>query len=157
MKCYGEWQHLHIQGATSPSFDPESYQHLACTQCGLAFWRQRLLYRDSDPNDPERNVFCSRRCFQAFARIEWTGPANPSWRGGRPDHRGSTWREARRAALERDQYRCADCSATEPLVVHHLIPYEAFGGSPEANALDNLVTLCRACHLARHRDTAPWG
>lgn len=157
MACYGAWQKDHIRGAASPSFDPDSWKQWACAQCGLPFWRQRLADRQHDPDDDEALVFCSCACFQSFARLEWSGPGNPQWRGGHRDYRGPTWRAARRAALERDQYRCVDCSAEAPLVVHHVVPFEAFDGSPEANALDNLVTLCRACHLARHRSMAGWG
>jgi predicted HNH restriction endonuclease len=41
--------------------------------------------------------------------------------------------------------------------VHHIIPFRHFGieGYLAANALENLVSLCRACHMLREatRDT----
>lgn len=151
MPCYGAWQSRHIRGATAPSFDPERHVHLACAMCGAAFWRNRVEFLRKN----QELAFCSRQCFQSFARIEWTGQANPSWRGGRSYYRGPSWREARKLALERDSHRCVDCSSEGPLVVHHLVPFAACAESPEANALDNLVTLCRACHLERHRCMAP--
>lgn len=63
----------------------------------------------------------------------------------------------RLAALERDCYTCQDCGfAGQPgyaqgtLQVHHIKP-SRLGGS---NELDNLVTLCTACH--KKRDRAYW-
>ena len=71
--------------------------------------------------------------------------------------RGPNWREMRRRARERDGFRCRHCGAPErdnqEHDVHHLRPFRAFGYVPgandnylAANALSNLVTLCRACH-----------
>ena len=59
-------------------------------------------------------------------------------------------------ALERDGYRCVDCgtSASEKrprrLTVHHIDRTGRLG--PDANNdLANLISLCRRCHLNRHR------
>ena len=51
------------------------------------------------------------------------------------------WKRARRAALERDGYRCRKCGrAAGRFEVDHVVPLEA-GGAPYA--LDNLQSLCR--------------
>jgi DEAD/DEAH box helicase domain-containing protein len=74
-----------------------------------------------------------------------------------PNDYGPSWPAARRAARERDGFRCSHCGAPEPEGrehdVHHRIPFRSFGylaGRNEehvrANALDNLTTLCAACH-----------
>jgi DEAD/DEAH box helicase domain-containing protein len=74
-----------------------------------------------------------------------------------PNDYGPSWPAARRAARERDAFRCARCGAAERLRrehdVHHLVPFRSFGYIPgrndnhqTANALENLVTLCNACH-----------
>ncbi|MGD0807161.1 MAG: DEAD/DEAH box helicase [Anaerolineales bacterium] len=74
-----------------------------------------------------------------------------------PNDYGPSWPEARRAARERDGFRCAHCGAPEPEGrehdVHHRIPFRSFGYTPgrneehlRANALENLTTLCAACH-----------
>jgi DEAD/DEAH box helicase domain-containing protein len=73
-----------------------------------------------------------------------------------PNDYGPSWEAARRAARERDQFRCVRCGAPESLrehSVHHLVPFRSFryvAGVNEnhraANALDNLATLCSACH-----------
>lgn len=60
----------------------------------------------------------------------------------------------RRAVLARDGHRCTveGCHATHFLEVHHIVP-RARGGS---NALENLTTLCGACHRFHHeREGAP--
>lgn len=75
----------------------------------------------------------------------------------RPNEYGPNWTVQRQAALERDGNRCRTCGA-EPrpgqgLHVHHIRPFREYGYVPGqneayrlANVLDNLVTLCPACH-----------
>jgi DEAD/DEAH box helicase domain-containing protein len=74
-----------------------------------------------------------------------------------PNDYGPEWASARRAALARDGHRCRQCNAPEregrTHEVHHLRPFRDFGYLPgenrhdrPANALDNLLTLCPACH-----------
>lgn len=70
---------------------------------------------------------------------------------------GPNWPEQRDAARKRDRYRCRTCGMPErerrQHDVHHIRPYREFGYVPgqnqaylEANALDNLLTLCSRCH-----------
>ena len=70
---------------------------------------------------------------------------------------GPNWAEQRDAVRERDEYRCRQCGAPERANrhhdVHHVTPFRAFGYVPGvnqtyrlANQLDNLITLCPACH-----------
>jgi DEAD/DEAH box helicase domain-containing protein len=74
-----------------------------------------------------------------------------------PNDYGPDWPAARQAARRRDQYRCRQCGAPEKPgrahEVHHIQPFRDFGYRPDenrndrqANALDNLITLCAACH-----------
>lgn len=58
------------------------------------------------------------------------------------------WKAARREAFERDAFRCVRCGNAGRLEAHHRIPLEE-GGDPYA--LENLETLCRACHIRAHR------
>ncbi len=78
------------------------------------------------------------------------------WRSD-PNDYGPNWARQRDAARARDGYRCTVCGAPERAGrqhdVHHKRPFRAFGYVPgqndtylQANALDNLVTLCRTCH-----------
>ena len=74
-----------------------------------------------------------------------------------PNDYGPDWEKAREEILARDGQRCRKCGAGEPPGrshdVHHLRPFREFGyvrgvnrNDRLANALENLVTLCRACH-----------
>lgn len=76
----------------------------------------------------------------------------------------SAWHRARQRALQRDRYICQDCLARAKAlrragvktsmaiqaatVVHHIVPYEQ--DPQKALLADNLVSLCGACHNARH-------
>ncbi len=70
---------------------------------------------------------------------------------------GPGWKEQRRKARERDGFRCRQCGAPEgpgrEHDVHHIRPLREFlqlhgeDGRALANDLDNLITLCRCCHL----------
>lgn len=76
----------------------------------------------------------------------------------RPNDYGPNWTSQRRLALQRDRYRCRTCGldgAAEGalLHVHHVRPFREYGyvrgeneAYQQANQLDNLVTLCPACH-----------
>jgi DEAD/DEAH box helicase domain-containing protein len=77
----------------------------------------------------------------------------------RPNDYGPNWAEQRDQARARDSYCCTRCGAPERADrqhdVHHVQPFRDFGYIPgendayaEANRLENLVTLCRACHRA---------
>ena len=70
------------------------------------------------------------------------------WENDR-NYYGPNWKSQRQAALARDEYRCRFCGALEgehPHHVHHKTPFKAFPSPLEANRLDNLITLCPACH-----------
>ncbi len=69
---------------------------------------------------------------------------------------GPDWRRQRQRARERDEFRCRSCGAPESPNrehdVHHVrsireFGYGAVGDYAQANELDNLITLCRSCHL----------
>ena len=60
----------------------------------------------------------------------------------------------RESALIRDNYTCVECGAkgeSSTLIVHHK-DVTGRNKPKHNNSMDNLVTLCRACHLAEHRD-----
>ena len=64
-------------------------------------------------------------------------------------HLTGEWKQARKAAKDRDDWRCRECGKAGVLEVHH-IKHVRNGGTDE---LDNLTTLCRGCHIAKHRKT----
>jgi len=70
------------------------------------------------------------------------------WRN-EPNHYGPNWNLQRNLARKRDQYTCMMCGEPEKghaHHVHHKIPFRSFPSYLEANSLNNLVTLCPACH-----------
>ena len=52
-------------------------------------------------------------------------------------------------ALKRDSFKCCHCLKTEFLEVHHKIP--------NLEKLNNLITLCHACHKKEHNMAGCFG
>jgi len=70
------------------------------------------------------------------------------WRSD-PIQYGPNWERQRQLARQRDRYTCQACGAAEgrsPHHVHHKTPFRMFTSAAEANRLENLITLCPACH-----------
>ena len=63
--------------------------------------------------------------------------------------KGPRWERTRRAAFRRDGYRCRACGKPGRLEAHHEPPLED-GADPYD--LAGIVTLCRGCHIERHRE-----
>ena len=61
------------------------------------------------------------------------------------------WAAARRAALDRDGWRCQQCGRAGRLEVDHIRPI--FEGGP-VYELANLQALCVACHVRKSRADA---
>jgi 5-methylcytosine-specific restriction endonuclease McrA len=61
----------------------------------------------------------------------------------------------RETVLNRDGYKCVKCGETQQLVVHH-IDGNGRGSRNPNNSLDNLQTLCRACHAIEHFTLDKW-
>lgn len=62
---------------------------------------------------------------------------------------GPDWPAIRDAVRARDGHACQVCGLPEngrPHDVHHKAPFRSFASRQEANRLDNLITLCPACH-----------
>jgi len=51
-----------------------------------------------------------------------------------------------RQVLARDGWRCQNCGTARDLQVHHIQSRGQLGDDAE----ENLITLCAACHQARH-------
>jgi len=66
-----------------------------------------------------------------------------------PNDYGPAWSIQRKKALERDNYTCQVCGLRGPEMLHHVhhkTPFRMFPTAIAANSLENLVTLCPACH-----------
>jgi DEAD/DEAH box helicase domain-containing protein len=79
-----------------------------------------------------------------------------------PADYGPNWSARRDAARARDGYRCRHCGTAERQnrqhEVHHVTPFRVFSQVAvgddlyeQANALENLVTLCPVCHRRAER------
>lgn len=85
------------------------------------------------------------------------GSNNPAWRGGvTPErqalYKSREWKETIWRVWRRDNFQCQRCgigkTGKASLHAHHVA---SFADHPELRfALDNLVTLCRVCHLWVH-------
>jgi len=63
--------------------------------------------------------------------------------------------DAKHKALQRDGYCCQNCGVAVTASrshADHIKPVNRFANVPMANALENVQTLCRACHVMKHRD-----
>lgn len=112
---------------------------LKCAGCGKPFNRpQNQTHRS-------KGQFCSRACV-GLRR----GAKHPSWRGNRRHSRGTDWPEQAEKARMRDLHTCQVCGKPETkqqlLSVDHIVPFRMW----PANALVNLLTVCRApCHASK--------
>ncbi len=74
---------------------------------------------------------------------------NAAWSND-PNEYGSGWNLLRDLVRARDGYLCQACGAVEigsnQHHVHHKVPFRQFTFIVEANRMENLITLCPACH-----------
>lgn len=71
-------------------------------------------------------------------------------------YHSKAWRTLRREALQRDNYLCQEClkkgKITPAKTVHHIKPLRT--DKKDALSLDNLETVCNACHNELHPERA---
>jgi len=112
---------------------------LYCEWCGDEFRRKNAQLNS-------RN-FCSRECMGKWQSANVKGDKSPSWRGGYQPYYGEDWETRRKQAIKRDGRTCQCCGSSKRIEVHHIKPVRLFANPNDANALPNLITLCRACHV----------
>ena len=122
---------------------PKGSGQAVCFYCGRLFQAPVWVSRER-----LQVVFCGQACRKAWEEV----PEEDVLRlGGRPEHRGGDWEIWAKKARERDGFSCRGCGAVEEVLgkklhVHHIVPYRLFPLGREANRLDNLISLCPACH-----------
>jgi len=104
-----------------------------CNYCGDKFTIWKYDYKQG------LGKYCSNKCQGLDSRS-----SNPDMR------KGVEYREFRRSVLERDNYECVDCGASDNLHVHHVIPIKK--DDKKITDVDNGVTVCVSCHTDRHRE-----
>jgi hypothetical protein len=117
------------------------FHPLTCLNCKSLF---------EDPNWGRHRksgmIFCSLLCCNNYRK----GEKNPAWRGGHPSYYGPDWSRMRRETLQRDNHTCQRCKATPKgrrHDVHHIKPVVTFENPNDAHTIENLITLCRPCHM----------
>jgi len=124
--------------------NPLNYNPKPCPICGKIFTGVRK--------------FCSEICENENQAIQKIGKNNPNWVGGNNTfYYGANWDRQKRQAKKRDNYTCQKCGyefgGNRFLDVHHIIPFRLFDNYKLANKLDNLITLCRTCHIQTELET----
>jgi len=132
------------------------YATVECLYCNEEF--------EVRPARKDEAKFCSMECLGKWraenvrgenhplygkANEKMQGEKNPAWRGGYEPYYGENWHPQRRKALERDNHTCQVCGIEEDgreHDVHHITHRREFDTLEEANALGNLITLCKPCH-----------
>lgn len=61
--------------------------------------------------------------------------------------RGANHCKVQKMGKERDLFTCQICGSTNHVEGHHIFDYQ-YGG---AACVDNIITLCQACHKQVHR------
>lgn len=106
-----------------------------CEQCGT-----EMVVLKSD-RKRGRGRFCSETCLHIWMTLEEAPTYN------RP------WRSVRRRALERDDFSCQNCGTSKAELgqnpdVHHIEPVRTFDNHDEAHRLENVICLCKSCHIS---------
>lgn len=128
---------------------PENTVIKPCGWCGKPVERKK--YNTREVFGP----FCNHACYGQWRSANLAGENSPAWKGGYELWYEGNWKSQRAKARKRDNHTCQDCGVTEQswgykLDVHHIVDYDDFEDKKEANDLNNLVTLCRTCHVKRH-------
>ncbi|QLG63079.1 HNH endonuclease [Halorarum salinum] len=146
--CLGAWRSENRSGTESPLYNTVAVD---CEQCGTE------ILKPASRVDGRRH-FCDIHCHGEWISKNKSGENGTNWQGGHDRYYGPNWNEQRREARERDDYGCQSCGMSndehrdewgEDLHVHHITRFGAFDSYQKANRLNNLVTLCRSCHLGK--------
>lgn len=143
------WQTTpHVSGPDHPRWTGGPTER-ECTVCGSRVARYPSEFAS-------RIVLCGESCKRQWLSESFTGEGRPNWKGGGNEAYGRGWTEARRKALERDEFACQRCARGEDELgrnpdVHHIVTVRQFveaagADKTDAHVLRNLVTLCVACH-----------
>lgn len=123
-----------------------------CSFCG------EEIHKPPSRIDKYENVYCSHECANENRR----GDGSIHWKEGVYSLYTGGWGTHRREALERDQYRCRECGMSDAahhntydrqLEVHHITPLRTFDDPADAHYLDNLLTVCKECHMQIENET----
>ena len=113
-----------------------------CILCGKEY-----IYSTS------KQKYCSRKCFEKAHKENMKGKNNPAWINGssynKRSYRGHGWEDLRKEVYARDNWHCRICfkhCEGREIQCHHIENYNI----NKNNDLNNLITLCVACHGKVH-------
>lgn len=143
-----------MSGSNNPSWS-DAKQLCICDNCGEQFERYQSKI------DRSENNYCSYQCKSEDQLGEMTGSDNPAWEGGEvTNRRGGNWSRIAELIANEDG-ECAICGVKNELYkdkhgrrldVHHIVPRRMFDDAREAHMSENLITLCRQCHMGVEND-----
>lgn len=158
-ECRDYWRSENLVGEDAGGWQGGGKTEIECHYCGSTEKKWECHIGRSD------RTFCNPTCYGKWESETGirSGEQNGRWKGGggRRRYYGPNWHQQRRRAKERDDYCCRRCGMSEnksidelgrELDVHHLRPLRTFAPLETdddwstANALSNLLTLCRRCH-----------
>ena len=158
-----------VQDADVTCLPPRPKQRNSRTTVDCAHCDARLEVFDHRLAEQD-DFFCDRACYTAWLAEQrrqegvWSASDNPNWQDGADwsGRYGAGWSRARNQALDRDAHTCQRCGASRADLgqnpdVHHLEPVRTFEEPAAAHTLENLVSLCRACHIEVERATISGG
>jgi len=111
-------------------------------------WQTRVLLSQATLELPPASMLTTGYWLSLAAETVERLRADGLWNND-PNEYGAGWDKLRNVVRARDNYRCQVCAAAESERahhVHHKIPFRSFSSPSEANRLENLITLCPACH-----------
>ena len=107
-----------------------------CEYCGKPLERKRINGRLEDFTVFTKRKYCNRECMRrAFVKV---GNYEQSYSCAH-----GTARKINELWLKKDE--CEICGSTQNLDIHHI------DGNYQNNELDNLICLCRSCHMKEER------
>lgn len=134
------------------NFDGDTLER-ECELCGKPFMARKARV------DAGGAKYCSGACYGQWLSQNNVGENHPRWKGGYTEYRGTHWPKLRHRVIKSHRYQCANCGRDQEdhrdeygvgLHCHHVEPVTSFDKPIEADTVDNLVPLCRDCHLDEH-------
>lgn len=117
-----------------------------CANCGkeLEVYPCRITEKD--------NHLCDQDCRAEWYSNNLSGENHPLWQGEKEHHYNGVWSRVRNRVRTRDGIKCQCCGQKDDLTerahdVHHIQPIKSFEDPQEAHSLENLIQLCRTCHI----------
>jgi len=128
---------------------------LTCAFCDKEFERYPSEIKKMSERG-YRHVFCSHKCRAAMIAAQFNPPR--PWHGRTGPTPGSRntkeYKEWRKAVLERDDYTCQECGASDVLLTaHHVKAFLLYPGL--RYEVSNGTTLCYPCHYSSHSHQPP--